>query len=65
MEDAESQARFTECARLLLDGGAEPNAAWEHPYWPGSPLRSLYGATGVNNNPSLARLLLERGADVK
>ena len=64
MEDAESQARFTECARLLLDGGAEPNAAWEHPYWPGSALRSLYGATGVNNNPSLARLLLERGADV-
>ena len=44
--------------------GAEPNAAWEHPYWPGSALRSLYGATGVNNNSSLARLLLERGADV-
>jgi Ankyrin repeats (3 copies) len=64
MENAESQARFTECARLLLDGGAEPNAAWEHSYWPGSPLRPLYGATGVNNNPSLARLLLKRGADV-
>ena len=28
MENDESQARFTECARLLLDGGAEPNAAF-------------------------------------
>ena len=64
MENEESQGRFTDCARLLLDAGADANAAWVHPYWKDSPLKPLYGATGVNNNPSLARLLLECGAEV-
>jgi ankyrin repeat protein len=64
MEDAESQRRFTNCVRLLLDAGADPNVAWVHPHWENSPLKPLYGATGVNNNPLLARLLLERGAEV-
>ena len=64
MEDAEAQRRFVDCARLLLDAGADSNAAWVHPYWEDSPLKPLYGATGVNNNPALARLLLERGAEV-
>ena len=64
MENAESRGRFTECTRLLLDAGADPNASWEDSRWPGSALSPLYGATGVNNNPELARLLLERGAEV-
>lgn len=64
MENQETQARFTECAKVLLDAGADVNAAWEHEQWPGSPLRPLYGATGANNNPSLARLLIERGAEL-
>ncbi|HET7237417.1 MAG TPA: ankyrin repeat domain-containing protein, partial [Terrimicrobiaceae bacterium] len=64
MQDPDSQRRFADCARLLLDAGADPNAAWVHPYWKDSPLKPLYGATGVNNNPALARLLLERGAEV-
>lgn len=64
MENAESQSRFTECARALLDAGGDANAFWTSEPWPDSPLRALYGVTGVNNNPSLARLLLERGAEV-
>lgn len=57
-------ARFRDCAQLLLDAGADANAAWFHPSWPDAPLSALYGATGENNNPLLARLLLERGASV-
>jgi ankyrin repeat protein len=64
MENAESRHRFTEGARLLLDAGADPNASWEDSRWLGCPLSPLYGATGVNNNPELTRLLLERGAEV-
>jgi ankyrin repeat protein len=64
MEDAGFQSRMTRCAELLLDAGADPNVSWVHPSWENSPLKPLYGATGVNNNPSLARLLLERGAEV-
>lgn len=63
-ESAESLVRFTECAEFLLDAGADPNAFFEHPSWPDSPLRALYGATGVNNNPGLARLLIARGAEL-
>ncbi|HEY5777991.1 MAG TPA: ankyrin repeat domain-containing protein [Terrimicrobiaceae bacterium] len=64
MEDAGFKSRMTRCAELLLDAGADPNVSWIHPSWENSPLKPLYGATGVNNNPSLARLLLERGAEV-
>jgi len=50
-------------ARRLLAAGANPNASWIHPTWPESPLPALYGATGVNNYPQLARVLLQAGAD--
>ena len=63
-EDEVSRARFTECARLLLEAGADANASYEHPSWPGSPLKSLYGATGVNDNPALARLLIAHGTEL-
>jgi len=63
-EDAESGARFAECARLLLEAGADANASYELPSWPGSPLKSLYGATGVNDNPALARQLIAHGAEL-
>jgi ankyrin repeat protein len=62
MESAERLAAAAECARRLVAVGADPSAAWENEMWPGAPFRALYGATGVNNNPLLARVLLEAGA---
>jgi ankyrin repeat protein len=50
-------------ARQLLAHGANPNASWIHPTWPEAPLAALYGATGVNDYPQLARVLLEAGAN--
>ncbi len=50
-------------ARLLLAHGANPNASWKHVDWPDAPLSALYGATGVNDFPQLARVLLEAGAN--
>jgi hypothetical protein len=49
-------------ARTLLDAGADPNASCIHASWPDNPLSCLYAATGLNNNPALALLLLEAGA---
>ncbi|TVR46628.1 MAG: ankyrin repeat domain-containing protein [Puniceicoccaceae bacterium] len=57
--DAERAA----AADLLLKAGADPNDASVNPMWPEAPLPALYGATGVNNFPELARRLLEAGAD--
>ncbi|PTX91966.1 hypothetical protein DB346_23715 [Verrucomicrobia bacterium LW23] len=62
MESDESLRRFAECGRVLLEAGADVHAVWNHPIWPDSPLSALYGATGENNNPHLARVLLEAGA---
>lgn len=52
-----------EIARRLLAHGANPNASWIHPTWPEATLPALYGATGVNEYPQLARVLLEAGAN--
>jgi ankyrin repeat protein len=52
-----------ETARLLLQHGANASASFEPPNLPGNPLSCLYGATGLNNNPQLALLLLEAGAN--
>lgn len=49
-------------AQLLLARGADPNAFYVDRRWADSPLSCLYGATGVNNNPELARVLLAAGA---
>ncbi|MBP6508053.1 MAG: ankyrin repeat domain-containing protein [Opitutaceae bacterium] len=50
-------------AGQLLTLGADPNAHWIDAIWPDSPQAGLYGATGVNNYPHLARVLLVAGAD--
>ena len=54
---------FVETARLLLEGGADPNATAAAPNWPGSIWTPLYGAAGVAHEPELTRLLLEAGAN--
>jgi ankyrin repeat protein len=53
---------LAETARVLLRHGADPNAFYVDPHWPDCPLSCLYAATGLNNNPALARVLLEAGA---
>ena len=55
---------LVETARQLLAHGVDPNAFYIDPDWPDWPLPCLYGATGLNNNPALARVLLEAGARV-
>jgi ankyrin repeat protein len=54
---------LAETARVLLGHGANPNTAYLDPRWPDNPLPCLYAATGLNNNPALARVLLESGAN--
>ena len=50
-------------ARLLLDGGADPNASYVDPDAPGGRLPALYGVTGVTDNPAIAAMLLAAWAD--
>jgi ankyrin repeat protein len=53
---------LTNTARVLLERGADPNAFLTDEKWPGSRFACLYGASGLNNNPPLATLLLDAGA---
>ncbi len=57
-------AALVETARRLLARGADPNATFESPDYPGNPFPCLYGATGYNNSPALARVLIDAGARV-
>lgn len=50
-------------AEMLLRYGANPNAFYIDKDWPDWPLPCLYGATGLNNNPALAEVLLKSGAN--
>jgi ankyrin repeat protein/GNAT superfamily N-acetyltransferase len=52
---------LVECARLLLEAGADPDSSWQHPEF--GSLGALYGAAGVRHEPRMTALLLERGAD--
>ncbi|HSJ30294.1 MAG TPA: ankyrin repeat domain-containing protein [Longimicrobiales bacterium] len=56
--DHSTRADFAACMRALLDAGADPNTA---PAGGGPP--ALYGVTGLNDEPGLARMLLEAGAN--
>ncbi len=58
-----SDADAAATARLLVRQGANVNAYYVDPRFPGWPLSCLYGATGLNNNPELARVLLDAGAN--
>ena len=50
--------------RILIDSGADPNAAFIHPTWPDCPLAPLYHATGRSNNTRVAQVLIEAGAEL-
>ena len=52
---------LVECARALLEAGADPDSSWQHPEF--GSLGALYGAAGVAHEPRMTRLLLEAGAD--
>jgi len=57
-------AAILDTARWLLARGADPNAWFEAKEYPGSRLPCLYGATGYNDSPDLARILIDGGAAV-
>jgi ankyrin repeat protein len=54
---------IVETARLLLGSGADASTSFTPLELPDNPLSCLYAATGLNNNPELALLLLEAGAN--
>jgi len=60
---SERATNLVETAKVLLRHGADPNASLVPEDLPNNPLSCLYAATGLNNNPALARALLEAGAD--
>jgi ankyrin repeat protein len=67
----EYRERLTDCARFLLEAGADPNQPVASRWFPASlsepsescPLSALYGAAGQNHDPELTRLLLAAGAN--
>jgi hypothetical protein len=63
VRDEEFGDALVNCARLLLDHGANPDQTWTSPEFPDSPLSPVYGATGKNHHAGMTRLLLERGAN--
>jgi ankyrin repeat protein len=62
--DSPRAAALVDTARRLLARGADPNASFETARYPGNPFPCLYGATGYNNNPALARVLIDAGAAI-
>ncbi len=63
LRDPDRRPTMLRIAERLLELGADPNAWYRDPNWPELPETALYGATGVNDVPDLAQLLLERGAN--
>ena len=57
----ERTAGLLDCARALLDAGADPDSSWQHPEF--GSLGALYGAAGVAHEPRMTALLLEAGAN--
>jgi len=63
-DDPGRRPALRECARLLLDSGADPNTFWIDPPEAFRGRESaLYGACGVAHDPVLTKMLLEAGAD--
>jgi ankyrin repeat protein len=56
-------ASRADCVRQLLAAGANANDYWIEPAFPKAKLPALYGATGINNYPQTARVLLAAGAN--
>jgi ankyrin repeat protein len=56
-------ASRADCARQLLAAGAGANSYWTDTQDPDAKLPALYGATGINNYPQVARVLLAAGAN--
>ncbi len=50
-----------DCARVLLEAGADPDSSWQHPEF--GSLGALYGAAGVAHEPRMTALLLQAGAN--
>ena len=44
---------LVECARVLLEAGADPDSSWQHPEF--GSLGALYGAAGVAHEPRMTR----------
>jgi ankyrin repeat protein len=63
MADPARAQAMLRIATLLLDRGANPNSFFISPDDNETKEAALYGAAGVNRNPELTALLLERGAD--
>ncbi|MGC1298293.1 MAG: ankyrin repeat domain-containing protein [Alloacidobacterium sp.] len=63
VRDASFAGVLVNCARLLLDSGANPDQTWTNPEFPDWPLSAIYGAAGKNHHPAMTKLLLERGAN--
>ena len=67
----EFEEKLRQCARHLLDAGADPDQTIGNRFPPaslatpdeGAKLSALYGAAGVNRDPVLTSMLLEAGAD--
>ncbi len=62
--DSARREGIVECARLLLEAGADPNRGFlregDEEYK--QPQMAIYGAAGIANNPILTKLLLDAGA---
>lgn len=61
--DSPRAAGILAIARRLIELGADANAWFETERYPNNPFPVLYGATGYNDNPDLAALLLDAGAN--
>ncbi len=63
-DDPERRPAMRECARRLLDAGADPNAFWIDPPEADHGRESaLYGACGIAHDAPLTKMLLDAGAD--
>lgn len=64
--DHERSTGFVDAATALLDAGADANTGFHGPSHQPEPAweSALYGAAGVAHHADVARLLIERGADV-